>query len=102
MHIISELPLSIRIQRATLGSRNDNPRRGSRSQRATRFEETLAFAALEHGSTWTNAACPAHAHVVHQDASEPPKAFARRVVRVLANGGPPRSSARLTLVLALA
>jgi hypothetical protein len=102
MHTISELPLSIRIQRSTLISRSDSPRRGSRPKHTTQLEETLFFAALEHGTTWTTAACPAHAHFVHQDAGETPKEFARRVVRVLANGVPPRASAALTLVFALA
>jgi hypothetical protein len=101
MHALNELPLSIRIQRSALVSRNDDPRRGARLKHATQLEETLFFAAVERGSTWANAAGPPQPHVVHQDSAETPREFARRVVRVLANGGPPRAST-LTLVFAFA
>jgi hypothetical protein len=102
MYTANERPVFIQIQRPTFVGRDCNSRPGSRSKHGSQFEGTLVFAALERGSTWATPTGPAHAHVVHQDSSESPKDFARRVVRALTDGGHLRALARLTLVLALA
>lgn len=68
----------------------------------TEFEEVVVFAALERGSNWVKPIGQTHAHVIHQDAGEPSKEFARRAIRALTNDSRARVLTRLTLILGLA
>lgn len=99
MLTISALETPLQRQRSTRAGLDCEARPGESPNSGIQFEARPLFAALEHGSMGVESAL---ARVVLQDHCEPPKDFARRVVRALRGLGQPQTPAFATVLLAFA